>query len=410
MKESDVTIIGAGPAGMTAAFFLAKNKIPVTLLEKGIFPRDKICGDCIGGFGLSVLKQMDAGLFDRFVSSEKKMIGSGVHFFGPEHQKVTIRAVNKIGDRMTEVALCRRLDFDNFLYDEIKKHKYIEIIQNKNVTDLHKDSGGINIISSDETFLKTKLVILATGSQHALVHKLNGIRQPKKHMAAGIRTYFENINGLNPEGYIELHFLKELAPGYLWIFPLNGNLANVGLGLRSDIVSKRKIDLRHMLKNYINDNPYFSERFKNARQLSDINGFPLALGGKNRSISGDHFLLTGDAANLIEPLFGEGIGHAMYSGKFAAEHALRCLENYNFSAKFNKRYDQEVYNKLGTTLRFSAMMQNIAQYPRLMSFLFNRVKKNPDLQKLLFNIINGQIPKKRWSGLGLIAKMVFDFR
>ena len=52
MRESDVTIIGAGPAGMTAAFFLAKNKIPVTLLEKRSFPRDKICGDCIGGFGL----------------------------------------------------------------------------------------------------------------------------------------------------------------------------------------------------------------------------------------------------------------------------------------------------------------------------------------------------------------------
>ena len=410
MKESSVTIIGAGPAGMTAAFFLAKNKIPVTLIEKRSFPRDKICGDCIGGFGLSVLKQMDADLFERFANSKKKLIGSGVHFFGPDHQKVTIKAVNKIGNKMTEVALCRRTDFDNFLYEEIKNHKCIEIIQNKNVTDLHKDEGGVNIISSDEIFLKAKLVILATGSQHTLVHKLNGKRLPRKHMAAGLRVYFENIEGLNPEGYIELHFLKELAPGYLWIFPLTENQANVGLGLRSDILSKRKIDLRQMLKNYIDDNPYFRERFKNARQVSDISGFPLSLGGKNRIISGDHYLLAGDSANLIEPLFGEGIGHAMYSGKFAAEHALRCLENDNFSAKFNTRYDRMVYDKLGTTLRFSAMMQNIARYPSLMSFLFNRVTNNPDLQELLFNIINGHIPKKRWSGLELITKMIFNFR
>lgn len=409
MTESSVTIIGAGPAGMTAAFFLAKNKIPVTILEKRSFPRDKICGDCIGGFGLSVLKQMDAGLFDRFVSSEKKLIGTGVHFFGPEHQKVTIRAANKIGDKMTEVALCRRLDFDNFLYEEIKKHEYIDIIQNKNVTDLIKDSGGINIICSDQTFSKTKLVILATGSQHALVHKLNGIRQPKKQMAAGIRTYFENINGLNPEGYIELHFLKELAPGYLWIFPLTRNQANVGLGLRSDIVSKRKIDLRQMLKNYINDDPYFRERFKNAHQLSDISGFPLALGVKNRSISGDHYLLSGDAANLIEPLFGEGIGHAMYSGKFAAEHAIKCINGNNYSAIYNRQYDQAVYQKLGSTLSFSKMMHTLASYPGIIRFIINRVRKDEDLEYMFTQLINGNITKIPANGLRFIIKLLTGY-
>jgi flavin-dependent dehydrogenase len=352
---------------------------------------------------------MDAGLFDRFVSSEKKLIGTGVHFFGPEHQKVTIRAANKIGDKMTEVALCRRLDFDNFLYEEIKKHEYIDIIQNENVTDLIKDSGGINIICSDQTFSKTKLLILATGSHHALVHKLNGIRQPKKQMAAGIRTYFENINGLNPEGYIELHFLKELAPGYLWIFPLTRNQANVGLGLRSDIVSKRKIDLRQMLKNYINDDPYFRERFKNAHQLSDISGFPLALGVKNRSISGDHYLLSGDAANLIEPLFGEGIGHAMYSGKFAAEHAIKCINGNNYSAIYNRQYDQAVYQKLGSTLSFSKMMHTLASYPGIIRFIINRVRKDEDLEYMFTQLINGNITKIPANGLRFIIKLLTGY-
>ncbi len=410
MRESDVTIVGAGPGGMTAAFFLAKNKIPVTLIEKKSFPRDKICGDCIGGFGLSVLKQMGPGLFSRFANSDIKLIGTGVHFFGPEHQRVTVKAETMVSDNMTEVALCRRIDFDNFLYEEIKNNQLIEIIQNKSVTDLNKNSEGIDIICSDATVLRTKLLILAAGSNHALVHKLNGKRQSKKHQAAGIRAYFENIEGLGQEGYIELHYLKELAPGYLWIFPLTGNQANVGLGLRSDVVSERKINLKQMLKKYINEDPYFRERFKNARQISDISGYPLSLGGKKRSISGDNYLLAGDAANLIEPLFGEGIGHAMYSGKFAAEHAFRCLGNNNFSAEFNGQYDRDVYDKLGTTLRFSAMMQNIAQYPWFMSFLFNRVINNQELQELLFNIINGHIPKKRWSGMSLIAKMIFNFK
>ena len=261
MRENEVTIIGAGPAGMTAAFFLAKNKIPVTLIEKSSFPRDKICGDCIGGYGLSVLRQMDQGLFDRFANSDKNLIGYGVNFFGPEHQKLTVKAENMISDTMTEVSLCRRIDFDNFLFEEIKKLRLINILQKKQVVDLIKKPDGIEIVCSDKSTKRTKLLILATGSVHTPLHKLNGSRQARKHQAAGIRAYFENVNGLDPEGYIELHFLKDLAPGYLWIFPLTQKQANVGLGLRSDIVSKKKINLRQVLNNYINENTYFRERF-----------------------------------------------------------------------------------------------------------------------------------------------------
>jgi geranylgeranyl reductase family protein len=409
MRESDVTIVGGGPAGMTAAFFLANNKVPVTLIEKRSFPRDKICGDCIGGFGLSVLKQMGSGVFDRFANSNFKLIGRGVHFFGPEHQKVTVRAETMISDTMTEVALCRRMDFDNFLYEEINNNQYIDIVQNKSVTDLHKNPEGIDIICDEETFLRTKLLILATGSHHTLVHKLNGSRQTRKHQAAGIRAYFENIRGLSQEGYIELHYLKELAPGYLWIFPLTGNQANVGLGLRSDIVSKRKINLRQILKKYINENAYFRERFKNARQISDISGYPLALGGKKRSISGNNYLLAGDAANLIEPLFGEGIGHAMYSGKFAAEHVMKCINSGNYSSKHNRQYDQAVYQKLGSTLSFSKRMHTLASYPGIIRFIINRVHKNENLEYMFTKLINGNIAKTPGNGLRFIIKLLASY-
>lgn len=409
MRGSDVTIVGAGPAGMTAAFFLAKNKIPVTLIEKKSFPRDKICGDCIGGFGLSVLKQMGSGLFDRFTNSDSKLIGGGVHFFGPEHQKVTIKAETMISDTMTEMALCRRIDFDNFLYEEINNNPYLEFVQNKSVTDLYRNPEGIDIICSGETYLKTKLLILATGSHHGLVYKLNGSRQNRKHQAAGIRAYFENIKGLSQEGYIELHYLKELAPGYLWIFPLTGNQANVGLGLRSDIVSRRKINLRQILKKYINENTYFRDRFKDARQISEISGYPLSLGGRKRSISGANYLLAGDAANLIEPLFGEGIGHAMYSGKFAAEHVMKCINSNNYSAIFNRQYDQAVYQKLGSTLSFSKIMHTLAFYPGIIRFIINRVRKDEDLEYMFTQLINGNITKTPGNGLRFIIKLLTGY-
>jgi geranylgeranyl reductase family protein len=410
MREAEVTIIGAGPAGMTAALFLAKNNIPVTLIDKESFPRDKVCGDCLGGYALSVLRQIDVQLFDRFFHYDKKLIGGGVHFFGPDQQKISTEAMNEIDHKMKEVALCRRINFDNFLMEEIRKYNQINVIEGVAVSNLKKDSGGISLYNQlNELLLNTRLVILATGSSQNLVYKLTKVRTPKKHTAAGIRAYFEGITLIEPPGYIELHFLKELIPGYLWIFPLPGNLANVGIGLRSDVIARKNININTLFFECIQNNEYLNERFLNANQISDLQGFPLALSISKKSISGDHFLLSGDAANLIEPLFGEGIGHAMYSGKFAAEQAIKCIEANNFSNTFNNQYDKAVYQKLGSTLRFSKLMHRIAFYPKIINFLFNRISKNAELKLMLTHVINGKIAKSPWNGFIILRKLLIGY-
>jgi len=410
MRESGVTIIGAGPAGMTAALFLVKNKIPVTLIEKGSFPRDKVCGDCLGGFAISVLRQIDEGLFERFSRFEKKMTGSGVHFYGPNQQKISSEALNTVGDKMKEVAICKRIDFDNFLMDEIKNHNQIRLIENSNIANLKNIEGTVKLYNkSGELVSRSQLIIMATGSNQSLIYKITQKRTAKKRMAAGIRAYFEGIEGFDPPGFIELHFLKELAPGYLWIFPLPNNQANVGIGLRSDIVSRKRINMEQLFHQCIKKNPYLKERFFQANQLTECKGFPLALGGTSQTISGDRYLLAGDAANLIEPLFGEGIGHAMYSGKFAAEQAIECIKANNYSARFNKQYDHVVYQKLGSTLRFSKLMHQIAFYPKMMNFIFKRVGKNEELKSMLTQLINGNIPKNPRNGLKFIRKLLIDY-
>lgn len=391
---------------MTAALFLAKNKIPVILIDKESFPRDKVCGDCLGGYAISILKQLGAGILDRFIEFDKKLVGRGVHFFGPKHQKISIDALNKVDHKISEVALCRRLYFDQFLMEEVKKHDEIKLFLNTEIKHIEKIQDGLSLSIDGRIPLKTKLLILSTGSTHHLVHKLVKRRPNRSMTAAGIRTYFEGVKDLNQDGFIELHFLKELAPGYLWIFPLPGNLANVGLGIRSDVVARKKLNLRKLFQEYIYGDAYFRKRFDKAKQITPVEGFPLALGGKREVLSGDHYLLSGDAGNLIEPLFGEGIGNAMYSGKFAADHAIQCLKNGSYSGIYNLQYDRMVYNKLGTALRFSAMMQKIASHPKLMSILFDRVSKNHELQKILSGIINGSIPRSKRNGMKLIFRFL----
>ncbi len=407
MSRKKIIIIGAGPAGLTAAIFLGKNRIPVTLIEKDPFPRDKVCGDCLGGYAISVLEQISPSFFERFIHFEGKISGRGVKFFGPENQEICVSATNLVGDRIPEVALSKRIDFDRFLLDEVLKYPVVEFLKERYVNDIKRENGRLALLNKEKKTIDTaELIILASGSNLSLVRKVSDHVYDKKEFAAGVRTYFEGVEGLNAEPFIELHFLKELAPGYLWIFPLKNNLANVGLGLRSDVISRKNIDLKKALMNIIRGDTYFRKRFKNARQIDPVRGFPLALNTRKRILSGDNYLLTGDAANLIEPLFGEGIGHAMYSGKFAAEQAMEAIGSDNYSGKFLADYDRRVYDKLNSTFQFSRLMHQVAFYPGLMNYLFNRVRKNPELMDQMYAIINGKIPKTPFSGIKFIARVI----
>ena len=134
-------------------------------------------------------------------------------------------------------------------------------------------------------------------------------------------------------------------------------MANVGVGMRSDYINKRKVNLHKALEQVIQTHPLVKDRFKHAKLTQKIVGYGLPLGSKERPISGDHFMLVGDAAHLIDPLTGEGIGNAFYSGFIAAEQAVQCLEQENFSAAFLKAYDQRVRRVLGSEMKLSYQIQ-----------------------------------------------------
>ena len=86
---------------------------------------------------------------------------------------------------------------------------------------------------------------------------------------------------------------------------------NVGLGMRSDRVSKGKVNLKKELDRIIQEHPQFKDRFQQAEALEMPKGWGLPMGSKQQTIAGDGFLLLGDAAALIDPFTGEGIGNGM---------------------------------------------------------------------------------------------------
>jgi flavin-dependent dehydrogenase len=101
-------------------------------------------------------------------------------------------------------------------------------------------------------------------------------------------------------------------------------------------------------------------------------------------ISGDNFLLTGDAASLIDPFSGEGIGNALYSGMLAAYAIEKSLQEQRYDRAFLKEaYDDVLYKRLGDELKLSATLQRLCRYPWLFNFVVNKANKSPSLSKTI---------------------------
>ena len=385
MLKTDVCIVGAGPAGVIAALFLAKEGVHCTLIDKAKFPRDKICGDGISGWVLSVLYKLDVNLLLRLNKQAFVLHSYGMRIVAPNH-KILDMPFYDDGSMPKGVPpgyICKRIDLDNFLIEEARQKPEIELLENTEVTTYNKKSDGIELTTKDGASFHSKIVIFANGANSSFMKDPGGIVKNKKTTMTGIKTYYKGITGFHNENYVELHFLKDFIPGYFWIFPLANGQANVGVGMDQHTIGKRKINLKKKMLEAIETVPYLQERFKNAEQVSPVQAYGLPLWDKKRNISGDHFMLTGDAANLIDPVTGEGIGHAALSGMFAAFQAVRSLKKNDFSASFMKQYDEELYNKIGKELSISSKIPRFLKNPWLFNGVVNKALNSKELQQKL---------------------------
>ncbi|TPG72057.1 geranylgeranyl reductase family protein [Hymenobacter nivis] len=383
----DICILGAGPGGATAALHLANAGQPCLLLDRATFPRDKVCGDALSGKVLMELKRIDEALPARLGALPTQVPSWGIDFFAPNGRRLAIPFKPKF-DKATDRAaghVAKRLDFDNFLVNEVRQRPEIDFRENVDVARTERTpAGGWQLFDKAGNLLaECKLLLVANGAQSAFARQVAGHALEPDHHCAGLRTYYQGVAGLSPDNFIELHFIKEFLPGYLWVFPLPNGQANVGVGMLSKTVAAKKINLRQRLDEILATHPALAPRFAQAERLGPVRGFGLPLGSKRRPLSGPQYLLLGDAGSLIDPFSGEGISHAMVSGRHAAVWAAQAVASGDFSPKFLQNYDKAVYNRLWQELRLSRAMQRLLNFPSLFNIVANRAANNPTLAETL---------------------------
>ncbi|QKG52054.1 NAD(P)/FAD-dependent oxidoreductase [Hymenobacter sp. BRD67] len=381
-----ICILGAGPGGATAALHLARAGHHCLLLDKATFPRDKICGDALSTKVLVELRRLGAALPAQLTASPMQVPSWGIDFYAPNGRRLHVPFKPRFDKATDQPAghVAKRADFDNFLVEEVRRRPEIDFRENVDVARTERTADGWQLFDkAGQVVAACRLLLVANGAQSEFTRKVAGHALDPAHHSAGLRSYYRNVAGLSPDNFIELHFIKEFLPGYLWIFPLPHGQANVGVGMLSKAVTDRKVNLRQRLDEILATHPTLAPRFAHAERLGPVRGFGLPLGSKRRTLSGDSYLLLGDAASLIDPFSGEGISHAMVSGRHAADWAGRAVAQADFSAGLLSGYDKAVYNRLGQELRVSYALQRLLSFPSLFNFVANRAATNPTLAETL---------------------------
>lgn len=361
----DVIIIGAGPAGCGCALALRKSGLNVAIVDRSVFPRQKICGDAIPGPSLKHLKQILPEFQTEFSTllNKHRVLQSVVHLSNGKSIQINWK---------TDAYNCVRASFDDFLLNLVKRYSNTKVYEGSAVCDLFYQDETVAVkIQKEDTVLYGKMVIGSDGANSIVSKTFNIASDSKLKTGIALSAYFSDVE--TPKN-TNSFFPINKANGYFWIFPVGENLYNIGCGLKANN-RPQKLNLKKVFDETISKHPLVSHKLRNAKALSKIKAFKLPTDGQKTAISGKRFLLVGDAAHLVDPLGGHGIDKAIYSGILAAKHTLHCFEKNDFTSSFNRAFDQSIYNNIGKKLGINhILMKLFSGYPWMINCLYHLIK------------------------------------
>lgn len=405
MPDYDVIVVGGGPAGTIASMFLKKAGKRVLLIDKARFPRDKICGDAQGRKLATIMKEL--GIYEDYTKLPGVPI-YGIRLSSPNGIQIDM---DLIPPDATPGYIVRRMDLDNFLFQKTKAFD-VETRERIVVEDIIFDESGAvrelkckDLDSNEPVTLTARLFIAADGADSLFAKKLN-LKNPPEHFIVALRAYYRNVEGMNDK--IELHLLKDLIPGYFWIFPLPNKEANVGLGMVIKTKNEKNINLVTELKKAIAENPLFVERFRGAELDGGIKAWNLPVASHRRKLVGPNYVLIGDAAGLIDPLSGEGVGTAAISGRHAAHVAIEALDQNQLNEQFLTTYDTRLWDEIGHEIKADYRIQRLGhKFPFLLNRLMSKASKDQEFRKKFEALLPYTEGKEKIGAWRFIASLFF---
>jgi len=379
---ADVIVVGAGPAGSAASFFLARSGVQVLMVDQATFPRDKTCGDGLGFYATAMLEKM--GLLDWVKENGNLYIGCRIS--SPDGTTVLTTPSTELQGRAYTLP---RLALDAKLV-EIAIAAGASLREGVRIIGMERMSPDrVRLVgqhNGQEVHFEAPLVIAADGGKVTFTRQLGLAPHPAEWVA--VRAYYEGDTG--DPGRWDIHWERATMPGYGWVFPLPGGRANVGIGAYTGDVKRLKLNLKALLDIFIEKNPHAHARLKHAKRESAVIGHPLRADAYRVTPFADNVLIVGEAVGVVNPLTGEGIAPSMITGQMAARYAKQSLESGVFTSHTLRAYGKAFHKQFDLLQRSARFLRSMFSRPWILNRAIGRAAHDEDYAYRLNDVIMGK--------------------
>ena len=342
-RETDVLVIGAGPAGAAAGFWCATRGLDTVVLEKKHFPREKTCGDGLTPRAVKQLHDMGLGAsleqFHRYDGLRATAHGKALELHWPSHPIYPQHGY-----------VVRRRELDQMVAFNAERAG-ATLLQGHEATTPILENGRlvgatVNDKDNERTFdVRAKYVIIADGANSRFGRALGTSRTREWPYGTAIRTYWQSPRHAEPwiESALDVKDRNgKSMPGYGWIFPVGDGTINIGVGLLSTFKNFTSVNTTQLLDSYahmVADSWGINPDTPECKATSG----KIPMGGSVGPKVGQGYVVVGDAAGSVNPFNGEGIDYAYETSRMAAEvlHEAITLNDPRALARYQEMLDDE---------------------------------------------------------------------
>ncbi len=348
--STDVIIVGAGPAGCAAAIDLCRHDLNVIILDKAAFPRDKCCGDGLTTDALRILDEL--GLRPESITSWNAVTDAII--YSPKGERTVLPLPEGKGQF---AAIAPRTELDHQLL-QLATSRGAKLLSPLGFSNLEQFDDFVKVETTDGTSILARYVIAADGMWSSVRKAVNNGIEGYRGDWHAFRQYFSNT-GPNAQ-HLTVWFEPDLLPGYVWLFPLPGQRANVGFGILRDRNHKLK-DMGRLWKDILT-RPHIREILGNdAIAEGTHKAWPIPTRMKKLESTSGRVLFTGDAIGVADPMTGEGIAQALQSGRLAASALTKAGPHDASNAR--SQYRLSLDKALSRDHQFAGQLQSLLTSP-----------------------------------------------
>jgi geranylgeranyl reductase family protein len=346
--EYDVAIIGGGPAGSTAACVLAKHGRKVVVLEREKFPRFHI-GESLLPYSMNAFERL--GVQEKLKAISMEKIGGEVaSSCGTRKVRFYFRTGFKLAQ--TKSYQVKRADFDKLLLDhaaeggaEVHEEALVEKV------DFAEDSVGLSVkMKGEEKTIRARYLIDCSG-RNSLVGSHFKLRKPYDSLQKfSVFAHFEDVPLRDRE---ELNLTRLIRGKDFWFWMIAVSETRVSVGVVVDTAKFRELKKspEEVIEHFIEKSPEMRERMQGARRVSQVYSIS-DYSYRNSRFTGERWMLAGDAAGFIDPIFSTGVFLAILSGEQCADALHEVLEHPGKRAGIFRNYEKNLSRVMRKYLRF----------------------------------------------------------